>query len=102
MPQSNTSPKMEDVKLSDADVKDSKTDDRDAEIARLREENAKLRERGDAVPLEPEEKSDSDEDNTPMIVHRQYTTDEKGQPKVIEHGPMPVADWAEYERKNNL
>ncbi len=49
---------------------------------------------------EPDPKDDRDEES--QIVHRVNTTDDKGQPKVVEHGPMPVSEWADYERKNNL
>lgn len=41
-------------------------------------------------------------EDTPMIVCRRPGVDANGQPTVVEHGPMPVKDWADYERENNL
>lgn len=41
-------------------------------------------------------------EGTPMIVHRQQFVDSAGTVGEKVHGPMPVSEWAEYERKNNL
>lgn len=71
----NDAPHMEDAKLSNEDV------------------NA-----ADKQQNEPKK-----DDDTPMIVHQQYVTDPNtGAPKLIEHGPMPVKDWAAYEKEHNL
>lgn len=41
-------------------------------------------------------------EDTPMIVYRQPATDDKGQATMIQHGPMPVSEWSDYERENKL
>jgi hypothetical protein len=38
------------------------------------------------------------DDGTPMIVHRVPFVDEKGVQRVHEYGPMPVSEYAEWER----
>lgn len=40
--------------------------------------------------------------DVPMIVYRQNVVDENGVQSTVEHGPMPVSEYEEYERKNNL
>ncbi len=47
-----------------------------------------------------EEKESKEE--VPMIVHRTYFTDSDGVRQEKVHGPMPVSEWAEYERKHGL
>jgi len=39
--------------------------------------------------------------DTPMIVHNE-TYMEGSVQMTRQHGPMPVSEWAEYERKNRL
>lgn len=51
--------------------------------------------------VEPQEEV-SEESKESQIVHRVNSTDAKGQPVVIEHGPMPISEWAAYEKENNL
>lgn len=42
-------------------------------------------------------------DDRPMIVHRQNVVDPAtGAVTMKEHGPMPVEEWADYEKKNGL
>lgn len=41
-------------------------------------------------------------DEQPMIVHRERTVDAAGNVQEKEHGPMPVEDWPRYERDNEL
>lgn len=42
------------------------------------------------------------EEEVPMIMHRERIIDSNGVQHDKEHGPMPVSEWAEYERKHNL
>lgn len=42
------------------------------------------------------------DDGVPMIVHRTQFVDSAGNVGTKEHGPMPVSEWADYEKKNNL
>lgn len=56
----------------------------------------------DVDPIVAEEDDVVAEDNdVSMIVHREYYT-ENNLPKIREHGPMPVSEWADYEREHNL
>jgi hypothetical protein len=48
-------------------------------------------------------KDTSPEAEESQIVHRVNTVDPNtGQAKLVEHGPMPVSQWAKYEKENNL
>jgi hypothetical protein len=40
--------------------------------------------------------------DTPMIVHIVQAKNEKGEPIEYIHGPMPVSEWAAYERAHGL
>lgn len=53
------------------------------------------------VPTEgaPAQKWRTPDENEPAIVMYTYYTDENGVRHRKEHGPMPVPDYAEYERK---
>lgn len=42
------------------------------------------------------------EDDRPMIVYRQTFVDANGVQQTKEHGPMPVEDWAAYEKEHKL
>lgn len=44
----------------------------------------------------------NDESEESMIVHRVNVQNPDGTPGVHEHGPMPVSEWAAYEKKNGL
>jgi len=47
--------------------------------------------------------TDADGNEESQIVHKVNVVDPStGQPKIVEHGPMPVSKWAAYERKHNL
>jgi hypothetical protein len=37
-----------------------------------------------------------------QIVHRVNATNDRGEPIIIEHGPMPVSEWADYEKEHKL
>ncbi len=58
---------------------------------------------GDAIKKmaegKPEEKKTKE---VPMIVHRTPYVDSAGNHHIKEHGPMPVSEWAEYEKENGL
>lgn len=51
-----------------------------------------------AVP----EETETEKEDVPMIVHRQTYIDNEGVFREKLHGPMPVSEWAAYEKKNNL
>ena len=40
--------------------------------------------------------------DVPMIVHHQPYTNADGVADVKTHGPMPVSEWAAYEKAHNL
>lgn len=48
----------------------------------------------------PEDRPEDDE--TPMIVHRETYINDRGVQDVREHGPMPLADWPAYAKKNGF
>lgn len=61
------------------------------------------RETTSEAPEAPEvERQSSEDPEVTMIVHRVNGHDEQGRPKIFEHGPMPVTEWAAYEKKNGL
>lgn len=38
-----------------------------------------------------------------QIVHRVNVVDSNtGEPKIVEHGPMPVSEWSAYEKEHKL
>lgn len=52
---------------------------------------------------ERQESADAEHsENVPMIVHRAFYTDDQGNQKEKIHGPMPVKEWAAYEKENGL
>ena len=54
--------------------------------------------------LDPKHKSTTKERNPEesYIVYRVPFVDSNGNVGVKEHGPMPVTEWATYEKENNL
>ncbi len=59
-------------------------------------------EKPETVPTEEQEQEQKQDDDTPMIVHRQRITNPDGTIGEKQHGPMPVADWPEYEKEHKL
>jgi hypothetical protein len=50
-----------------------------------------------------EEKPARKQPEESQIVHRVNGVDpQTGQPKIYEHGPMPISEWADYEKEHNL
>lgn len=62
----------------------------------------------DAADLPQQERNDANRDErredeeTNNIVYRQQVTSPDGSVSEKVHGPMPVEEWADYERKNKL
>lgn len=77
----------EDVTVTDGELHDSADTDVDSVTDT------------DVAPDAPE---DVDPDESRIVYYQQVTDPETGQATVKTHGPMPVADWAAYERENNL
>jgi hypothetical protein len=44
----------------------------------------------------------NDDDEPKIVSYQQVTDPATGQATVVTHGPMPVKDWAAYEREHNL
>jgi hypothetical protein len=51
------------------------------------------------TPEKSDQKWRTPEEDEDAIVYRQNYVDENGIPRTREHGPMPVADWPDYERR---
>lgn len=67
---------------------------------RSNQTNPKLADDNRPTEAPPTEEKNGDEES--MIVHRVNVTKPDGTPGVHEHGPMPVSEWAAYEKKNGL
>lgn len=63
-----------------------------------RDLDPKFKDESETSQIEPK---DSEKD-VPMIVHRQFFTNPDGTPGEKTHGPMPVSEWAAYEKEHNL
>lgn len=55
-----------------------------------------------ATPAILDKKRGKNTEDVPMIVYRRNGVDSEGNAVVIEHGPMPVSEWAAFEKENNL
>lgn len=49
-----------------------------------------------------EEKQENRKKDVPMIAYRKQWTDEKGNRHDEMSEPIPVSEWAEYEKENEL
>jgi len=57
----------------------------------------------DVTPdVEAEDASKPAESDENMIVHRENYIGDDGQPTQRQHGPMPVSEWADYEKEHKL
>jgi hypothetical protein len=45
---------------------------------------------------------DASDDESKIVSYQQVTDPATGQATVVTHGPMPVSEWAAYEREHNL
>ncbi len=48
------------------------------------------------------DKNRKEEKEVPMIAYVQRYVDSEGVQREKVHGPMPVSEWAEYEKENKL
>lgn len=50
----------------------------------------------------PNVTDDADVSGSQIIFRERYTNPETGNPEIREHGPMPVSEWATYEKEHGL
>jgi len=46
--------------------------------------------------------AEEETDDTPMVVYHQPVLKPGGVMETVKHGPMPVSEWAAYEKEHNL
>jgi hypothetical protein len=56
----------------------------------------------DDVPPTDDASDDASDDESKIVSYQQVTDPATGQATVVTHGPMPVSEWAAYEREHNL